>query len=106
MRVLFAGLNVVVPGDLALNIRVEQIFENNLVAQIAQTAKKVLLGLKSDLDAPMRPVCGLRYEVQGRSLIGADDYDLTAHARDNARIISALKLARFRGELLISHQAA
>jgi hypothetical protein len=81
---------------------VEQIFENNLVAQAAETAKDVLLGMKSDPDVPMRPVGGLRYTVRGRSLLGTPDDQLAAVSQSNARTISAPKIAFRRAIALMN----
>ncbi len=101
VKALFAGLNVVTPCDLAPHVRVEQILENNLVAQSAQIAKEVLLGIASDADTPLRPVGGLAYRVRGHRLFAVADERLSEISRSNAAAIEAPKVAFRRAMILL-----
>lgn len=101
VKALFAGLVVDGEHDLAPGVWAEKIFENNLVAQVAQTAMDVLLGLRTDPEVPYRPVCGLVYRVRGERLRAAPEDQLQAVSARNAATIAAPKIAFRRAIALL-----
>lgn len=101
VKALFAGLTVVAPCALADDVRAEQILENNLVAQSAQIAKEVLLGMPSDADAPVRPVGGIAYRVRGHRLFAVPDDRLSEVSRSNDAAIAGPKDAFRRAMVLL-----
>jgi len=95
VTVLFAGLQVPAPIELAPEVSVEQILEANIVANAVKIATEVQLGLPSNPEDPMHPVCGLRYRVRGRRLLGAEE------SRFNDAQIKGPKLAFTRAVALM-----
>lgn len=93
VKALFAGLNVPAPQTIADQTRAEQIFENNLVAQVAQTARDVLLGIPTDASVPLRPVCGLTYRVRGTRLFTVPNDQQAQVSRSNENAIAAPRIA-------------
>lgn len=93
--VLFAGLGVPERIELAPTISLEQILEANLVANAVKIASEVQLGLPSNPAEPMHPVCGLRYRVLGKRILGS------AEASFNSMQIGRPKQAFLRAVALI-----
>lgn len=101
VKVLFAGLNVVTPCAVAENVNVERILENNLIAQVAQTAKEVILQIPSNDAEPLRPVAGLNYRVRGHRLFAVPDDRLREVSQANSDAIAAPKEAFRRAIILL-----
>jgi len=103
VKALFAGLDVPEPIDIDSDIRLEQIFPANLIAQAAKMAGQVLLGVPSpdrDLDLSP-PVYGLTYRVKGKRLFGTPDDQLKSVSDYNAAQIDAPRTAFRRATALI-----
>lgn len=101
VTVLYAGLQVPEILSLTPSVRIERILEANIIAESMRNARDVLLGRPYEFNEGDHPVCGLRYRVPGKQIIGAEEGRYNCHQIESVKTAFRRSVALIRGVELV-----